>query len=282
MAFSHDFLLHGLLALAALHLSRVSPERRESLSASASKHHTLALPMFRLAVESINSVNRHACAAFGLLVTVYEWALTKHMTSLFFADAEHSTRASIIEWVQLLRGSARIVQWNYNEIAQGPLGPVLCWDHAAELVAVANPAKSVKFSALEQLWDSTTIPLTTAEVESLKESLGWMKIIYSMITLPSGGIDPASAAMTWLVRVPEHYLSMVNERQPAALILLAHFCLLLNTVDDFWWIRGMSRGLLQEIHQMLGEEWESWIAWPLQDLVLCEFRRQNSSKALQT
>ncbi|KAH9208749.1 hypothetical protein DL95DRAFT_479567 [Leptodontidium sp. 2 PMI_412] len=97
IAFSHDFLLHGLFALAALHLSRVSPERRANLSASASKHHALALPMFRLAGENINSVNRHACAAFGLLLTVYEWASTKDMSSLFFADAEHSTRASIIE-----------------------------------------------------------------------------------------------------------------------------------------------------------------------------------------
>ncbi|KAH9208750.1 hypothetical protein DL95DRAFT_467469 [Leptodontidium sp. 2 PMI_412] len=161
-------------------------------------------------------------------------------------------------------------------MAQGPLGPVLCWDHTAELAAMANPAESAKFLALEQLWDSTRIPLTAAEVESLKESLGWMKIIYTMITLPSGGIDPASAAMTWPVRVPEHYLSMVNERQPAALILLSHFCLLLNTVDDFWWIRDMSRGLLQVIHQTLGAEWEPWIGWPLQDLVLCEFKKQNS------
>ncbi|KAG4411843.1 hypothetical protein IFR04_015027 [Cadophora malorum] len=225
--------------------------------------------MFRSAVESINSLNCHACSAFGILVAVYEWASTEHTSNLFFANTEHSTENSTIEWVQLLRGSARIVSCCYEEIAKGPLGPVLRLDNTAELEAEANPAESVKFSALEQLWVSTRV-LATAEVNSLKEALKWLKIIYTIMTA-SSHTDSASAALSWLVRVPEHYLSMVNDRQPAALILLSHFCLLLNKVEDFWWIRGMSRRLLQEIHQTLGAEWETWLAWPLQDLVLCEF-----------
>ncbi|KAF7861557.1 hypothetical protein EAF04_008119 [Stromatinia cepivora] len=282
IAFSHDFLLHGLLALAALHLSRISPERKDSLWASALTHHAIALPMFRSAVESINSLNCHACSAFGVLVTVYEWAQTEHTSNLFFANAEHSTEASTIEWVQLLRGSARITYCYYEEIAKGPLGQVLRWDNTAELEAEANPAESAKFSALEQLWDSTRVPVTAAEVDSLQEALRWLKIIYTMMTTPSSNNDPASTALSWPVRVPEHYLLMVNERQPAALILLSHFCLLLNKVEDFWWIRGMSRRLLQEIHQTLGAEWEPRIAWPLQDLVLCEFKQQSSLKAIQT
>lgn len=277
IALSHDFLLHGLLALAALHLSRVSPERKDNLLAIASTHHAVALPIFRSAVQGLNSQNPHACSAFGTLLTVYEWAATKHTSNLFFATAQHPAEPSTIEWVQLLRGSGRVVSCYYEEIGRGPLAPILQWDLAAESEAETHPAEPVRFAALEELWELDRLAVTAAEVETLKEALRWLRIIYTIMTTPNSNNDPASAALSWPVRVPEMYLTMVRQRHPAALILLSHFCLLLNKVEDFWWIHGMSRRLLQEIHQTIGSEWEPWIAWPLQDLVLCEFQRQSNS-----
>jgi hypothetical protein len=282
IAFSHDFLLHGLLALSALHLSRTELRRKDSLLASASTHHATALPLFRSAVSSINPLNCHACSAFGTIIAIYEWASSEHASNLFFADASGPSESSTIEWVQLLRGSGRLISCFYEEIKQGPLEPILTWDNAAELSAVSTVSEPARFLSLEELWDVTKISVSTAEAESLEEALRWLKITYTMIRAPNSNIDPASTALSWPVRVPELYLQMVNARHPAALILLAHFCLLLNKVEDFWWISGMSRDLLQEIHQTLGEEWETWISWPLQDLVLCEFKKQSSKQDIRS
>ncbi|PVH79100.1 hypothetical protein DL98DRAFT_516313 [Cadophora sp. DSE1049] len=279
IAFSHDFLLHGLLALAALHLSHVSPERKDDLLAIASTHHAVALPIFRDAVQGLSSQNHHACAAFGTLLTVYEWAATKHTSNLFFATMPHPAEASTIEWVQLLRGSGRIISCYYEELGRGPLAPIVRWNHADELKAETHPAEPVRFAALEKLWELDRLSVTTAEAEALKEALRWLRIIYTFMTTPNDNIDAAAAALSWPVRVPELYLMMARERQPAALVLLSHFCLLLNRVEDFWWIHGVSRRLLQEIHQTIGSEWEPWIAWPLQDLVLCEFQQQSNSSS---
>lgn len=281
IAFSHEFLLHGLLALSALHLSRISPERKDSLRANASAHHAAALPLFRSALESINSLNCHACSAFGTIIAVYEWASSEHASGLFFAHAESPGEADTAEWVKLLRGSGSIVCCYYEEIIKGPLKPILHWDIAAEHEAESNPRDAAKFLALEQLWNAAAVSLSAVEVDSLNEALRWLKIIYTMITTPHNNQDPASAAMSWPVRVPSRYFSMVNNRQPAALILLSHFCLLLNKVEDFWWIQGMSRRVLQEINEALSGEWETWMGWPLQDLVLSEFRNQRSGETIQ-
>jgi len=43
-------------------------------------------------------------------------------------------------------------------------------------------------------------------------------------------------------------------------------------------MQGMSRRLLQAIHGKIGKEWESWIAWPLQNLVLAEFTDQGEDR----
>ncbi|KAH7369988.1 hypothetical protein BKA65DRAFT_9914 [Rhexocercosporidium sp. MPI-PUGE-AT-0058] len=280
IAFSNDFLLHGILALTALHLSRVLPERKNSLLAIASSHHAIALPMFSSAINSINSLNREACSVFGMIVAIYEWVSVEYTSNLFFANADNSPETSTLEWVQILRGSANVVQYNYEQMILGPLEPILRWNSAAEHEADANPAESTRFAALEQLWDPSKHSVNVAEVESLNEALRWLKIIYTVVTTPSSDNDPPSAVLSWPVRVPEHYLVMVNERQPAALILLAHFCLLLNRAEDLWWLRGISRSLLQEIHRTIDAEWETWIAWPLQDLVLCEFKNESQSGAI--
>ncbi|KAF2494701.1 hypothetical protein BU16DRAFT_445206, partial [Lophium mytilinum] len=68
----------------------------------------------------------------------------------------------------------------------------------------------------------------------------------------------------WPIKVPAAFLVMVKELKPEALILLAHYSLLLNRADQVWYMQGMSRRLLQTIHGKIGKEWESWIAWPLQ------------------
>ena len=276
IAFSHSFLLYGLLAISASHLARLAPDRMASLSADASVYHATALPMFRSALLGINSQNCHACSAFAALIAVYKWASVDNTDALFFADTANQVEVDTVEWVQLLRGSGSVIRCYYQEITQGPLGPILQWDNAAESSAETNPEDSARFTALEQLWDGAPDRFSAVEVDALKEALRWLKIIYTMISRPNDNTDAASDALSWPVRVPALYLLMVNKRQPEALIVLAHFCLLLNKVEDFWWIRGMSRHLLQKIHHTLGKEWETWISWPLQDLILCEFRKQHT------
>lgn len=276
IAFSNDFLLHGLLAVSALHLARVVPEREHTLSAIASGHHAAALPNFRSAIDSVTSQNCQACLIFGTILVVYELGSDISTNCLFFSTATNPSSPGTIECIQLLRGSAHIVHSYYDAITQGPLKPILTWDNLDELAAESNPVEPARFSALSKLWDPMDVSVSATEVEALDEALRWLKIIYTMI-ITCAKTDPASAALTWPVRVPEFYLLMVDSRQPAALIVLAHFCLLLNKVDDFWWIQGLSRRLLKEIDRILGKQWESWISWPLQDLVLSEFRNSGSA-----
>lgn len=276
IAFSHHFLLYGILSISALHLSHLASERRDSLVVDASTYHTTALPMFLSALSNISSQNCNACSAFATLLVVYKWASCSDTDHLFFGDTPAEVEADTMEWVQLLRGAGTVISNYYQEIMQGPLRAILQWDNTAELAAETSPEDSARFTCLEQLWDISPTPFTSDEVDALKEALRWLKITYTMMTRPTDRADSASDALSWPIRIPDLFLLMVQQRQPAALVVLVHYCLLLNRVGDFWWIRGMSRHLLQKIHGAVGKEWESWITWPLQDLVLCEFRNHHS------
>ena len=129
---------------------------------------------------------------------------------------------------------------------------------------------------MEQLFDNPDAAFSDTELDSLKASLHILQVTYTMMcNTRSNMMDDTSLGLSWVVRIPELFISMVSRREPVALVVLAHFCLLLNRLEGIWWIPGLSRRLLQDIHQTLGKKWESQISWPLQDLVLHEFQNDN-------
>lgn len=58
-------------------------------------------------------------------------------------------------------------------------------------------------------------------------------------------------------------MDLIYERDPRALIVLAHFCVLLKRIDHIWFLRGLGPGLLGNIWKVLGEEWRPWIQWAM-------------------
>ena len=236
-------------------------------------------------MSKITPQNCDACFSFSTLLVIYTWASSDGTGDLFFSDVSGQPGDDgTVEWVRLLRGVNSLLGIYYFEIRQGPLGKLIhLWDDDAKPCPETNPEDTARFATLEQLWNRTPMTISVAEADALRETLDILRETYSFMSLPvpDSGIDPGGASLSWPIRVPEAYIQMVNRRQPEALILLAHYCLLLNKMEKVWWMSGMSRHLLQTIHKTIGKEWESWITWPLQDLVLSEFRNQNQSDGIK-
>jgi len=275
IAFSHQFLLHGLLAIAALQFARLQPALKNNLLAEAASHHQNALALFRSVLLNITAQNCDACFAFSSFLVIYAWASSDGAGDLFFTNTSRLEQdGGTVEWVQLLRGAKELLKTFWNDMEKGPLQTLLkLWDGADEPPAQVSPKDDGRFLDLMRLWDSPHTHLSAEEVEALDEALTLLRQVYGLMPYFETKICAISATFSWPVQVPEAYIEMVKRRQPEALVLLAHYCLLLNTVNNFWWIHGMSRHLLENIHRNLGTDWESWIAWPLQDLVLSEFKR---------
>jgi len=92
-----------------------------------------------------------------------------------------------------------------------------------------------------------------------------------VVTVADNGIEPQAATLSWPIVIPDAYIEMVRQRNPQALVLLAHYCLLLKRVDDRWWIEGKAEELLGKIARVLvaseeGAEWERWIEWPVREV----------------
>lgn len=67
-----------------------------------------------------------------------------------------------------------------------------------------------------------------------------------------------------------NFAQLVKRRVPQALIILAYYTVLLDVLDDRWWIHGWSRRVLQDVLGSLEEQWRHWIEWPVQAVLLKE------------
>ena len=127
LAFSHSFLLDGLLAISALHLSSLSPARKEMLCAYATQRQDTALSLFRVALSNIDSETCHACLAFSGFLWVMKWASSDSSIRLFFADPKQDAQDDAVRLDQLLCGAGEMVKQYYLELLKGPMAPILSY-----------------------------------------------------------------------------------------------------------------------------------------------------------
>ncbi|KAE9368775.1 hypothetical protein N431DRAFT_307463, partial [Stipitochalara longipes BDJ] len=277
IAFTHHFLLRGILAFSALHLARSQPERKALLYSEASAHHTIGLRMFQNAMSNITPENCDACFAFSSIIAAYAWASSDRTGDLFFSNKSEVDGKGNIEWVSLLRGVYTLLKAAGEWMANSSMRLILQPSHIdPELANAADPEANAKLRALSQLWDLTSGKFDADDVEVLGETLALLIEAYGLVALSSSDreIDMILVVYAWPIKVPEAFFAMVKGQKPEALVVLAHYSLLLNKVDQLWYMQGMSRRLLHTIHGKIEKEWERWITWPLQELVLTEFKNQ--------
>lgn len=73
--YAHEFLMRGILAVSALHIAHLSPEKSSIFSEISSYHQDIALKEFRATLSNITTHNRVAVFAFATLLIPYICAL---------------------------------------------------------------------------------------------------------------------------------------------------------------------------------------------------------------
>ncbi|KUJ11460.1 uncharacterized protein LY89DRAFT_654081 [Mollisia scopiformis] len=266
IAFTHHFLLHGIMAFSAMHLARLQPDRVASLHAEASMHHDIGLRMFQSTMLDLSPQNCDACFAYSSIIVVYTWASSDQTADLFFSDKAITGERLTVGWSSLLRGVQTLLNTAGEWIARGSLG-VMLYSFAMdrELAKQISPDVTSKLSSLSSLWTASSARFSEVEVAAFNETLGLLHEGYGLVISSSSEwlVDLISIALGWPIRVPEAFLAMVTALVPEALVVLAHYSLLLNPVDHIWYMHGMRRHLLQTIHCRVGARWEHWILWLL-------------------
>ncbi|KUJ18497.1 uncharacterized protein LY89DRAFT_780563 [Mollisia scopiformis] len=264
MALAHDFLMHGVLAISALHLAKRQPPRRVELVQSAMRSENLALPAFRKSLATQNSRDTHAVFAFAGFVVPYMLAISG---SYGIQDWIPTLDGTHPHWFYSLRGVIALLGKTWGELAQGPFSVWLARSIPPEDYSI-NP-DDVHFAKVHEILESTASSSVAdeKELESCRKALDELRRTAALPYAPCKTVNKVSAAWIWPGTISQHYMELLNRRKPEALVVLAYYCVQLKRINSCWYFEGVGQNMLEAIDEQLSEEWKPCIEWALRQPV---------------
>ena len=254
LAVKNPFLMHGLIAISALHLSTLAPSRASELTVFASKREQLALPLFREALLSQDPESYLAVFIFASFVVPYILASSESSGVSVSRIPSHSETHP--HWFHALKGVMMLVCQNWKLIAKGPLGPILLTG-----IMPIEYEKNPDDHHLANIENILTVgpSLQKSEMRACKAALNRLRRLSAHAMSNTVGVY--GVIFIWPSELSEEFLQLMYDRRPEALIILAHYCVLLKKINSCWYLKGLGENLLKSIREALTPEWWPWIQW---------------------
>ncbi|MCJ1432536.1 hypothetical protein MMC27_001893 [Xylographa pallens] len=252
LAFEYDFLLHGVLAVSALHLALTSEVDKLANSALALRHYTAALALFRPHLDSITSSNIYPLFAFSCVVPVYVFGYP-HVSKF-----PTNPLPEMLEMISVMRGCAKIVGSGFRWLESSPFKHLLL-QPTDPSQALAPEIEDALTGLQERNNQTTTQPALRdayeTAIETLRESF---KVAGNMP-------GEQATALPFPVKLSAEVLMMMQEGDPMALIILAHYGVILHWLDAVPWTTGWGSTTINAVNETVEEDWRGYIAWALQE-----------------
>ena len=270
VAFQHDFLMRGILAISALHLSHLRPELHDRYLQIAVQQQDSALASFRSLMSNMDESNCDAFFALSSLVVVYGFESPKNSDSLGMFSGKDAD-----EWLPLIRGVNTVLQTLWPCIKNGRLSSLL-HDHKQEPPKKQLPDVLVnQLANLENLCENASDG--PAAVDAYRLALANLRACFSRMNNKQPYECEVSITFLWPVIIPQEFLTLLNLRRPEALIILAHYCIILHHLDNYWWMKGWARHIVENIDREIPDDWRYWIQLPKSAITVPEKVWTNST-----
>lgn len=268
LALDHRFVLDGMLAAGCLHLAYNQPHSRASLITQSIAHQGLALPAFRNAIEHPSRKNCDAvmCFAFILLLVSIGSDRDWQQDQLFIVrecDSERDQPLILPQWLHFLRAGCIMLSDVWTFLEAGPMqGLVVEFENEEIPLELVMPRFTafLMFIPSDGTW-------TDDETDTYKRAAYALAEAFTEVE-GTGQLHGAAAVRNfnvlshWVLKVDDAALVLLTGKHPGMLILLAHYCIILKHLDDYWYLNNRAVTLLSSVERMLDPQWHCYLTEP--------------------
>ncbi|KAF7551254.1 hypothetical protein G7046_g7767 [Stylonectria norvegica] len=274
MGISHHFVLHLTYALAAYHMaySDAGDSEQRSRQLSLAEHHSSAgLAELNQVLPQLDETNCGALYVSAVAMCYCTFAAgPTSIDDLLVCDVGEGAHQ---RWLPLINGVRSIRQTVepatlFTGLME-PLGrPDRSNNEPYRLIYLREGLPRVDWiEPLDKLrsWITSHPTPDTIIYSRALESL--CKIYEATYGNQNGGYDgPPSDSFVfgWLYRMQEPYVACLRRREPLALVILAYYAPLLDTLKKCWFLDGWSEHLLTAIGEILDSGVRGWLHWPVE------------------
>jgi hypothetical protein len=259
---NHFFLMHSLLALSALHLSYVRPEKRDHYFNIANHQHEQALVSFRYSVTNITASNGPAVTAFSFLTVVFSMGLP---IVCGFTSTPYLT-ATFIDVIQVLRRAWSAMDDVLPGIEKGALGPLIRQPIQSHNTCHMHTKGNEILVFLQTMNDTSNDSEQHKDI--YRDAMAALLKFFTSIrdTPPLWG-----NSLIWPTVVSDDFFELLKDKRPFALILLAHWCIPVYRSPSLWF-NAWAKNMVADIWSTLDGEYRDAVTWPAEQvgLIPCE------------
>lgn len=249
---SAPYLLNQLLALAALHLSRVRPAQRDHYHLHATQLQTHALYLF-------NNVDVDLAMHGGVPAFLFSSFLAVHVLCDTLTSRDGNLwdfLDRLVQYIRLQRGVRTVAGRSWDTLRQSDLAEMI---HSGPSIPATGMELGKEYADLLEM--ITTAKLGPSLTSQYQRTIEWLQSIADHKG-DQNQRPRVSGLVTWAVFVPDEYLESLLLRRPEALVILTYYAVQLHFHRDLWLFEDSGKYLVESISSYLGPEWESWLAWP--------------------
>jgi Zn(2)-Cys(6) binuclear cluster domain-containing protein/transcription factor-like protein len=282
LALAHEFLLNSIFSMSALHLdhsqrlmpatadtayspnsTRLTPPETLLCPITPSRAHRvyfdLALKQHREALTSINRDNANALLLTTVLLSIQALALSKDER---YCDGYTPP----IRWLRLTRGIADLTGVIRQFPQLGTLLETMSLNHRSpdfrNWELFFDPENRKPFAKLLD-WEAYPEPDFSAEKQKAYENaLAYVGAIYKSIQRRDSYAIIFRQMLCLGLMAPSMFLVCVEQQQPRALAILAHYTAMTIVVDNHWIFHGMADRDVKGLKSLLPKTWAWAIEWP--------------------
>lgn len=249
------FLMRQILATSALNLSIERPDHKAFYHQHATKLQSEALASFTATLQTIDETNVVAVFLGSSLVGMHSFC----ETFTFREENFNHTLDALLRSMSLLRGTRAVIGGWWQFLCASEIGVILKIAHDKRQLAI-DQQSSIR--ELEELIEEADISQKTKD--TYKHTVEELALLFATQQNLTDAESSQSANMIfgWLVVVGKEYTDLLSARRAEALIILAHYAVVLHQRRNFWAIGDAGKYLIEAIDAHLGQHWDRWLAWP--------------------
>jgi hypothetical protein len=262
-AVNHPFLMHEILAFAALHKAHKLPEQRAQYYAFGIYHQDMTIRGIREKLRDVTPHEAPAIVATSTLLTLSVFAATGF--ELNYPELANSQSAidGILNIFNLMQGMGNVLALAQVHVVNSFIAPMFKDSNEA------IPSQPMLQELLQRL------PALTSFIQSRQdlpeqEKTAYLNAVASFEPMLHMAMAPCvdnrefHFLFIWPMHLQPDFLSYLRQRQSGALAIVMHYStILFASQSRYWLMEGWGEQLMRACLDKLNQDWHAACQWPI-------------------
>ncbi|KAF2684555.1 hypothetical protein K458DRAFT_442885 [Lentithecium fluviatile CBS 122367] len=259
VAFEHPFLLHGLLGIAAIHKTLGDPQNdRPGLLAQADAHMSSCLGPYK---KNLEQPALETSLPMFLLSSIL---VTYNLASAQVAEPDNPIDA-LLHCFRLLRGVSIVIGPHWEQLTKTTIVAQIMSNIVASEEKASAEDGQIEINEVLRLKELVA-QLDTSHAEVCIRTIEDLHQVFVRTELSDHPDNAHTICMIWPAQLSETYLDLIAAEHPVAVIILAHFAVLMVRSRHAWYLKGWPKRIVNAAVRILDStpELQKWLDWPRQ------------------